>query len=289
MHTLARYDCLEDVLISLGRQTVQPDEVVIADQTPLHERPEGFYEQFAHLPIKLLNLERPSHAPAQNKAAKASSGDLLLFLDDDVEFADDFIEQYLHVLEAEHVDAVQGAFSDDNTLAEHLERDYRKMEPLAYFLKLPKHKWNGMVLATCGGSLLVKREMFLSVGGYDEKTPRMADVELGYRLFLHGAKLFFSEKPFAHHKRWSSGGTRQLGKNIGYTRLVSRMYLYRKHFPGWMTKQFILHEILSAFMFRDFISGKFRMRNILRPYFPFVHIYKVVASYLASSILLNDR
>jgi len=288
MHTLERYDCLEDVLIFLRSQTVQPDEIVIADQTPLEKRPKGFYENYSDLPIKLLNLDRPSHAPAQNKAAKASSGDLLLFLDDDIEFSNDFIEQYLYVLETEHVDVVQGAFSDEKTLTEHSERDYRKMEPLGYFLKLPKYKWNGMVLATCGGSLLIKRELFLSVGGYDEKTPRMADIELGYRLFRHGAKIFFSEKPFAHHKRWKSGGTFEKTKDIAYIRLVSRFYIYQKHFPGWMTKQFVLHEFISALLLREFVSGKFLKKNMMKPYLPIIRVFQVITAYNKAKNMLQD-
>ena len=101
IHTYYRYDHLEKVLEILCKQTVKPFEIVISDQTPPDERPKGFYENFNGLPLKIINLEKPSHAPAQNIGAKASSGKILLFLDDDCRFGDDFIEQHIKVMNEE--------------------------------------------------------------------------------------------------------------------------------------------------------------------------------------------
>lgn len=276
LHTYYRYEPLENVLNALSGQTVDPYEVVISDQTPLSERPEGFYGRFPKLNLVINNLEHPSHAPAQNIGVKASSGNLLLFLDDDMEFSDDFIKSHVDVLNEEHVDVVFGAVSEKENLPDSIERDPTWMDPLSYFLKSPKKKWDGMILITHGGNTLIKRDHFLAVGGYDEKIPRMADIELGYRLFLNGAKMFYSQRPFAIHRRWSSGGTRKTQKDIKYLRLVSRIYLYKKHFPGWTTRQFFLKEVLGAFLFREFVSGKFVKKNILKPYYPLASLLKLL-------------
>jgi len=136
MHTYYRYDCLETVLRGLSQQSLKPYEVIITDQTPLADRPDGFYEKFTDLPLKIINLNNPSHAPAQNAGAKVSSGDLLLFLDDDMEFGDDLVEAYVHVLHEEHVDVIFGAVSSEKSLPLEVKRDYRRLDPLSYFLKI---------------------------------------------------------------------------------------------------------------------------------------------------------
>jgi GT2 family glycosyltransferase len=116
----------------------------------------------------------------------------------------------------------------------------------------------------------------------------MEDIELGYRLFLHGAKNHYSTKPFAQHKEWSTGGTRKSQKNLPYVRLISKLYLYKKHFPGWSTKQFIIHELLSALLFRDYVSAKFRPKFLLNPLFPLVRILKIIkANYDVNCLLAN--
>ena len=81
IHTYYRYDHLKKVLEILAKQTVRPLEIIISDQTPISDRPEGFYKNFSSLPLKIINLEEPSHAPAQNIGAKASKGEFLLFLE----------------------------------------------------------------------------------------------------------------------------------------------------------------------------------------------------------------
>ena len=118
-----------------------------------------------------------------------------------------------------------------------------------------------MILIITGANTLMKRRIFEEVGGFDHFMPRMEDLELGYRLFKYGAKMFYSSKAFAQHKEWSTGGTRKSQKNLPYVRLVSRLYLYKKHFPGWTTKQFILHEFISALLFREYVSGKTRQTS----------------------------
>jgi len=144
-----------------------------------------------------------------------------------------------------------------------------------------------MALHTHGLNTSIKRGIFINSGGFDEKIPRMADVELGYRLFRSGAKIFHSEKPFVYHKRWEKGGTRKAQYDIKNLRLVSKLYIHKKHFPGWSTHQFILHELLGAILFREPVSGYFRKKNLLNPFYPVIKIAKIIKAYIQSSRLLK--
>jgi GT2 family glycosyltransferase len=289
IHTYYRYEFLKEVLRLLAAQTMQLFEIIISDQTPINDRPPGFYENFKELSLKIINLDRPSHAPAQNVGARVSSGDILIFLDDDCEFSEDFIQQHIGVLGEEKVDVVVGP----NSLSEELpdkdeELDMRRRDLLSYFIKKVSFKWEGMVIYTTGGNMSIRRDFFFKVGGYDEKIPRMADVELGLRLYKSGAKIYHSTKPFLHHFKSDKGGSRKAQCDIPYLRLVSYLYIYKKHFPGWSTYQFCLKEIWGALLFRDPINGKTHLSNFKNPLYPFVRLYKLTRASMEAERLLRE-
>jgi GT2 family glycosyltransferase len=285
-----RYEVLENVLNSLVKQTLKPFEIIIADQTPLNDRPSDFYENFNSLPLKILNLEKPSYSLSRNAAAEISKGDILLFIDDDIEFSEDFLQQHISVMLKENVDVVVGATSATPILPDTFSRPVRQMEPISLFLKGPHCKWSGMVLYMGGLNTSIKRDTFLSSGGFDEKIPRMEDVELGYRLFRSGAKIFHSEKPFAYHKRWKKGGSRKSQKNIPYIKLISKLYLYKKHFPGWGTHQFIIREVLNALLFRTPINGNFNPKSLKNPILPLIRLHRLLkAGMEAEKLLKNEK
>lgn len=282
-----RYEPLGNVLHLIAGQTYKPYEIIVADQTPLSERPEGFYEQFKNLPLKILNLEKPSYSNARNSGARASNGDILLFIDDDVEFADDFLEMHLKVMIEENVDVVVGATSETPTLPDTYSRVITFMDPISLFLKAPHCKWNGMVLYIGGLNTSIKRDVFLKVGGFDENIPRMEDIELGYRLFKSGAKIYHSYRPFAYHKRFKTGGSRKSQNNISQARLISKFYFYKKHFPGWGLQQFFIRELLNAFTFRATISGIFSLRSLKNPFLPFIRVYQLLKAWSKAKELLK--
>ena len=125
-----------------------------------------------------------------------------------------------------------------------------------------------MVLCVSGANLLIRREWFLRLGGFDPQMPRMEDIELGYRLFRAGARLWFSDAPFARHMRALQGGTRKTQPDPAGVKLFSKIFLYRKHFPGWSTRQYLLQVVLNALFFRDVLSGATNPRNLLVPFYP---------------------
>jgi len=268
-------------------QTIKPTEVIISDQTPIEERPSNFYEPFKNLPLILINLDKTMHASAQNIGVRKSTGEVFIFIDDDCEFREDFLEQHLRVMYEENVDVVVGPNSLTGELPEYFSHDYRYSDPVSFFLKTIPKKWHGMVLYTIGGNTSIKRELFFDIGGYDEKMPRMADIELGFRLFKSGAKIYHSKKPFIHHLKGTSGGSRKAQKNLQYKRLLSWLYLYKKHFPGWGTQQFILHEIICAILFREPISGFFRKGNLKNPFLPLIRTAHLIRACIESNRLLK--
>src|SRR5688572_7565393 len=108
--TYYRHATLAEVLDCLSVQTLRPHEVVVVDQTPLAERPPGFYEPFqTRLPLQLCDLDAPSSTRARNEGARRATGDLLCFLDDKIQATERLLEAHARVIAEQCVDAVHGA------------------------------------------------------------------------------------------------------------------------------------------------------------------------------------
>ena len=257
--TYYRYKYIYDLFGMLATQTVPPFEVIVPDQTPFNERPENFYEEFKErLNLRVLDIDQPSLTRPRNIAAEQAKGDVLLFLDDDIVIKDDFIESHIQVMEKENVDVVNGAVTRKDKLPSVYPWDVKNLDPVRFFLAAPNYEWEGMMLTISSCNVSIKKEVFHAVKGFDEKLPRMVDFELGYRLFRYGAKIFFSYRPFAKHLR-GEGGSRKNPEN--HDKFVAALYIHKKHFPGWITRQFLLKNI-------------FRKGVLLKPW----RLFKILAA-----------
>ena len=152
---------------------------------------------------RVLSLpERSGPARARNAGAAAASGDVLFFLDADVEIASDAVEQVRSTFDAEPaIDALFGSYDDapaepnflsqyKNLLHHHVHQ--RGREEASTF-------WAG------GGA--VRRTVFAGVGGFDERydRPSIEDIELGYRLRAAGYRIGLrKDLQVKHLKRWTA-------------------------------------------------------------------------------------
>ena len=235
-----RHDCLSEVFDLFKKQTHVPDEIIVVDQTPLNDRPKNFYDDL-DLNIQVINLDKPSRNLARNLGVSKAKYSIILMIDDDILFGDDFIEKHLQVMNDECVDVVNGATTLQDKLPEDWPWPTEDMDPVRFFLAAPNHQWEGMMMSVSSCNFSIRKEVFNKSGGFDEFCPRMDDFELGYRLYKSGAKIFFSTLPRCKHLR-AGGGLRK--NPLRYDRLAGAIYLHRKHFPGWITTQFILKHIL---------------------------------------------
>jgi len=103
---------LTNALRSILPQTRLPDEVIVVDDGELAEFP--LQQQLENAGVTTLyhRKEAPGLPESRNSGVELSSGEVILFLDDDVELFPDYVEQILRVFEtdtAEQVGGVGGA------------------------------------------------------------------------------------------------------------------------------------------------------------------------------------
>lgn len=93
--TLDRLDSLRVVLECLGRQTQQPLEVIIAAAGNTAAVEQLVQTLTLACPVRVLACAEKSSARQRNAAAAVSRGEVLAFLDDDIEFPDDLFARFL--------------------------------------------------------------------------------------------------------------------------------------------------------------------------------------------------
>ncbi|MHB8525022.1 MAG: glycosyltransferase family 2 protein [Candidatus Acidiferrales bacterium] len=114
--TKERCESLLRAVRSIANQTVVPSELIIVDQTPGSDEAREEVLKICPAEIRLKYIWNPEIASltiARNIAMEQTSGDIVLFLDDDVSLHPDFIERLLSCW-AEHPEATGISGVPDN-------------------------------------------------------------------------------------------------------------------------------------------------------------------------------
>jgi len=149
----------------------------------------------ARFPCKRIDLEKNmGGGPARNRGVQVAKGDILFFLDADM------------TIEKDTLTEVVQTFVDRPDISA-LFCSYQKNTPSGNFFSTYKnfvchftHQTAREDAATfCSGFGAIYRECFLRVGGFDESCGRLPDIELGYRLYKKGYKIFVNKQIQATH------------------------------------------------------------------------------------------
>ena len=141
-------------------------------------------------------------AAARNLGAAHSGGEILLFVDADVEIHPDAIERVRHQFGTDP--SLQGLFGsyDDRPRAPGVVSRFRNL--------LHHHTHTSQPGPACtfwAGCGAVRRERFLALGGFDADAyslPCIEDIEFGLRLHDNGSKIMLDPAiQGTHHKRWT--------------------------------------------------------------------------------------
>ncbi len=192
--TFNRHERLWATLRSLQRQTLKGFAITVVDDgsnPPVQSLPESTYWSESGVRFRSTggNL---GPAAARNLAVRASAAELIAFLDDDVDAADDWLEAHL----AHRTEFPDQSVSIGPLLA---PPDWRPT---------PWNRWEAAKLAVeyermargvyaptwrqlFTGNAVMRRQDFLAAGGFDEGFKRAEDIELGIRLEQIGCTFAF--------------------------------------------------------------------------------------------------
>lgn len=90
--TRNRPEAIQKALLSLQRQTLQPDEIIVVDSSDDKGYAQKIKSQYSSLPVKWMDAPA-SVCVQRNIGIRAASGDWILLCDDDIIFADDYLQK----------------------------------------------------------------------------------------------------------------------------------------------------------------------------------------------------
>lgn len=188
-------DQATECLTALRASAPEGVELIAVDDASTDRTP----EVLAALSDRVVRLERNSGpAVARNAGADVASGEILLFVDQDVVVAPEVIDRVARTFERRpDLGALFGSY-DAAPRAPGVVSQFRNL--LHHYVHQIGDPEASTFWAGCGA---VRREVFQSVGGF---TPHieLEDVELGYRLRCRGHRILLDrELQVKHLKTWT--------------------------------------------------------------------------------------
>ncbi len=227
--TLHRYPYLRVVLANLREQTVRPHEIIVVDQSALDRRDLAIADEFRDLPLRIVYQDEPGQCASRNAGLAMSTGDFVLFIDDDDELPPDLIERHLTNLARFDADVSSGVAQEvGETPLPESERFVRASD----------------VFPT--NNTVVRRDVLRRSGLFDlafNRAPR-ADGELGMRVYSSGAFMVLDRSIAVLHHHASEGGLREHRARVVTYRMsremlakrslphISEIYLLARHFTA---------------------------------------------------------
>ena len=151
-----------------------------------------------------------------NQAAETASGRYLAFINNDMKAHPDWLRKALPLLGGPTVCAASRIL---NWSGEQIDFNGSSLQYLGYASQrdigrlVEEVSQDGEILFPCGGAMLIDREVFLEVGGFDpDYFALFEDVDLGWRLWVMGYRVAFAADSVTYHRGHSTLKTKTLAK-----------------------------------------------------------------------------
>jgi GT2 family glycosyltransferase len=277
--TYRRYRPTLSTLRDLLAQDYPEFEIVVADQNPTW--PAEFQSELdtlkANHRVRWLTLETPGVVAARNEAVRVSTGEILVFVDDDVEIRDkSFLRRHAWNYRDARVAAVAGrecsagastqfsAPRDEDAPpleAPQFSGESALQQVLAFNREGSQRQW-AATFCTCNAS--IRRGVFLAVNGFDENFSGNSygdDYDLAIRLHEAGHRIIFDPAAGLVHLQTPMGGLRLSDASNSFNEfdraLSSWIFLLRHGTKRTWPSLFYRHLLRKTVLLK---------RNVVRPW-----------------------
>jgi GT2 family glycosyltransferase len=263
--TYNRNAVLRKTIECLLKQDPAAKEILVIDQTRNHDdETKAFLESMqSNQGVRYIFQSEPNAQRARNLGIAESTGEVLLFVDDDVEMDSSLIEAHWRNYSDPEIGAVCGFYLEPG---EHPmdELPDSCLKPLTGWIQTPHaytKRFDSYLLSTCNGS--VRRDIAVRLGGFDENFTHtlLDDTDFSCRLKELGVKSVHDPEARLMHLKEPSGGKRP-GKKNQYAIADSNLwytwfYFFGSNF-GWSGWREIAIRLRRTV---------FRKANIIRPWY----------------------
>jgi glycosyltransferase involved in cell wall biosynthesis len=200
--TYNRKQSLLRTLEALKGQTLPPDqfEVVVVSDGSMDGTADAVRTR--EYPFRTRVLEQMNSGPsvARNLGARAACGEVIVYLDDDIEPVSIFLEEHAKAQrEDDHLVLIgPQSMPPKERYPVWIAWEHRMLE--RQYVRFRSGEWHAGPNNLYSGNFSVRREHLIQAGGFDEKFKRQEDVELGFRLEALGLHFRFEYRADGYHR-----------------------------------------------------------------------------------------
>ena len=188
--------------------------------------------------IKIIkNKKNEGFAKPNNQAAIIANGEYLALINNDMVAKSDWLEQLILTMNRTGADCVAGTILNwDGTKIDFVDAGMNQFglgflidfkEPID---KLNEHNEEKEMFFACGGAMLVKKSVYLTIGGLDEDFfAYFEDVDFGWRLWLLGFKVVRSPKAISYHRHHGTAKKFSNYKRVFHIELNALCMIYKNY------------------------------------------------------------
>jgi GT2 family glycosyltransferase len=207
--TYNRQDVLCNTLPFLLAQQYRNLEIIVVDQTPsMPARLEGFIRRSGDL-ISYYQLSAPNLPAARNVGVMKSTGDIMIFVDDDVVVGPHFVEQHMRAYADSSVSGVTGLCLPRAGTEQIVEMQLRVLEERHDAARPLSRGQISTVSWIPGCHMSFRRGAIAEAGMFDEfftGSAHCEDVDMSCRLRTLGHKLIVDTRIELIHLAVAEGG-----------------------------------------------------------------------------------
>ncbi|MBI5466955.1 MAG: glycosyltransferase family 2 protein [Candidatus Kerfeldbacteria bacterium] len=276
--TLNRPAAVVDVVRDLLRQDVLPQDIVIVDQseTVNHE-----LEQMAKVSpiVKVIRTTIRGTCHARNLGIAAATGDIVVFLDDDVRLTQpSFLRHHLSAYADETIGGVGGRVLDKNT-ALNREQTGRvcTVTRTGRIFANASSTVRQDINAPRGGNMSFRRPAIIEAGPFDEAFRGNAmreETDFSLRVVQHGWRILYEPAAEVLHLGLA-GGSRSADRITWYRDFFfNESYFFLKHFSRWYLPLLLGRKLRPIFACA-FYYGRGRWSAIRAPWQSFADAWRL--------------
>lgn len=227
---------LDVCLNSLNKQTVTGFEIIVVldGSTDNSKNIIEKYQNSIQFKIKIIEQHNQGRAKSRNNGVQRSSGDLIVFLDDDMIAEPGFIEKHYYYHSNNNGILIGSGYREENAAQNkfskfiiHVERNWK-----LHSINRGKVDLDHFNFTACNMS--ISKKTFEDLSGFDERLKDSEDFDFGMRALKKNITVFYDISIAAFHNDWPKINDfiiRNNQYNIGKKELVKYHPEYIAYLP----------------------------------------------------------
>lgn len=286
--TYNREEVLCNTISDLLKLFDQFTELIIVDQTLKHQPETSAFLNRLPKKIRVIKLTTPNLPKARNIGTREATGDIVLFLDDDIKPVSTLIKSHVIHYDDPTIGGVAGRLLSPLGEIKYLDQRYYTSSFSWRFVRFDQDWDLREVDSAPGGNMSFRRDLIIKLGGFDEEFVGNAfreETDFCLKLRDNSYRILFEPKAALIHYWNTDGGCDhiRLG-NSDFTSfkyyqdfVQNNVYFFFKHVPT-LNNPYLLWEL-----YRNHVGNKYNLQRGLKHLFlrHFAFFIGIIRAYVA--------